>query len=778
VRLFHTLQPRARWGRALFAIVLTSALFVFPAASPYLTQAVGQLVSTQDISNTSKNSEAPQISAGGGRLAAVWAERDTTSSGSFGFTQTAVDTSFPGASIQETGSDARYQWADVVIDPNGTSHIVYSAGSTVSYQRRTLAGGKSTIKIASANFPNSARIARGPNGALWALWRDTNGHLFYKYSTNNGDSWVNGSDGGVISNGSGTALTIDIVVDLSNVPHVVWYNNGGTSKGQIRYADWNGSSFVTSELTTDSFYDADPVATVDGTNIMHVVWRKQITGPPNEKWSVFHASRPAGGSFGNFEGIATISGNPGFAPGVGSDTSGNLYATYSEQQASNNRHVLLMNKLAGQNWDGPMDLKVAGRRFDSRSVVVGTSQSGAEAHVLIQSDLATDDAEVFYKRVSFGPSLSAQPTIEAGKTATKNNPVSVSFSVQGSPKELRWNWGSPPTDTDHDSTGTNGWQTFTNPKSIPLPTNPSICEPLTLYTQVKDGGTIEGSAKSDTIEYDNAIQATVDVMNPHLAGLPATFLGVADNASTKSSDGDPSYTRDATAWLKIADAGDCSGLSSFTVVSGNPPNPVFTNGKFEGKVSLPQTNIANPGSTATISVVIVDGSGNLTPSFSRTIIYDPADTDPSSGTNELGLPVVNAGNVSVDTDNSIIRTLSFSNVNVDDNVYGKKENLPAGRQFWGVWIANATSDVGAANPNLQWYPVEVPSPNSSFSVKWNIFTGLNIGPNRNATGDYFVYVRFLDGAGNPSVDTTARKVKVTLTAGYTIPTIDMPMITK
>ncbi len=52
-----------------------------------------------------------------------------------------------------------------------------------------------------------------------------------------------------------------------------------------------------------------------------------------------------------------------------------------------------------------------------------------------------------------------------------------------------------------------------------------------------------------------------------------------------------------------------------------------------------------------------------------------------------------------------------------------------------------------------------------------------IGPDRNKPGDYFVYVRFLDGAGNPS-STALPVVKVTLAPGYTIPTYALPLIRK
>lgn len=774
MRLFQALRPRARLARALFATLLTSALFMFPAIGPRATEAAGTVVATQNISGTTNNSEAPQITAGGGRIAATWAERASTSTGSFGFNSTPIDSAFGGASITSTGADSRYQWADVALDSSGTAHIIYSAGSGVSYQRRTTSGGKSTISVGSANFPNGSKIARAPNGTLWALWRDTNGGLFYKYSTNNGDNWTNGG-GGSISNGSGTALTIDIAVDQNNTPHVVWYNNNGTNKGQIRYADWNGSSFDTSDLTTDSFYDADPAITIDGSNTTHVVWRKQLSGPPNEKWGVYHASRPAGGSFGNFEAVSTISGNPGFAPAVGSDSSNNLYITYSELLASNSRHVLLMNRLSGQSWDGPQDLKVAGRRFDSRSAVTGTTTSGPEAHVLIQSDLGTDDAEIYYKRISFGPAgPTAQPSIENGAASTKNNPVSVTFTATGSPAQVRWRWGAAPTDAANDS---GGWQTYASPLSVALPAGASSCSSLTLYTQTRNSSQVEGPVANDAILFDNTVSASVKITNPYLAGLPQTFARSAD-AYTKATDGafdgDPSYTRIPQFFLSIADAGECSSLASFSVPASNF-NGNITGGSYQNKVTLPQAANITPGSTQTIGVTVLDTLGNIG-NYSNALVYDPANTDTTgTQTNTLGLPVLaQGGSIAANNANSIIRTLTFNGISVTDNVYGQKEGLTAGKQFWGVWIANSRTNVGPTDASLKWYPIQVKSPGSTFSVPWSLFTGLNLGADRNQTGTYYVYVRFLDGAGNATVD--ALQTSVTLTTGYTIPTVDMPVI--
>src|SRR5581483_1202335 len=194
-----------------------------------------------------------------------------------------------------------------------------------------------------------------------------------------------------------------------------------------------------------------------------------------------------------------------------------------------------------------------------------------------------------------------------------------------------------------------------------------------------------------SIRFDNAVQANVRIVNPFLAGLPQTFAQVSDVGVSDSDgayDGDPSYTRIPQFFLSISDAGDCSGLDSFSVPASNFGADI-TGGQYQNKITLPQAANTTPGSTQTIGVTVLDGASNLG-NFTAQLTYDPANTDTTGNTpNTNGLPVLNSGSVSADNANSIVRTLSFSNVNVTDNVYGIKENLPSGRQFWGVWIANS-----------------------------------------------------------------------------------------
>jgi hypothetical protein len=112
-------------------------------------------------------------------------------------------------------------------------------------------------------------------------------------------------------------------------------------------------------------------------------------------------------------------------------------------------------------------------------------------------------------------------------------------------------------------------------------------------------------------------------------------------------------------------------------------------------------------------------------------------------------------------------------VNVTDNLY--RSNSP-GTQFWGVWVANGPRNDLNPDPNdLLWVPVEVADPATSFSFSWNLFNN-GPGPATDQQGQYVVFVKFLDGAGNPSTATFS--TTVTLDAGYSLPTQRLPLVLK
>jgi hypothetical protein len=265
------------------------------------------------------------------------------------------------------------------------------------------------------------------------------------------------------------------------------------------------------------------------------------------------------------------------------------------------------------------------------------------------------------------------------------------------------------------------------------------------------------------------------VANPNMLGLPPIYtpnsssnaqaIAPADAYEGGASDGHPKYTRVRKFFLGITDNGDCTGLGDFFVPGSDTAQPKeIPLAGFAGSPALP--GFGTPGEKP-ISVVISDTIGNQQAYGPMSLIYDP---DP---------PVLSGGSVSGDTNTgTILRTLSFSGVSVNDTLYGQFENLPAGQQFWGIWLANvnltATPNITPDSPGLNWFPVPVGVPSAQFSMQWSLFSGLGYGPTQGHAGSYRVLVRFLDGAGNPSQGVLS--TTLTLDSGYTTPQVFVPTV--
>jgi hypothetical protein len=270
----------------------------------------------------------------------------------------------------------------------------------------------------------------------------------------------------------------------------------------------------------------------------------------------------------------------------------------------------------------------------------------------------------------------------------------------------------------------------------------------------------------------------VNAVNPNMAGLPTIYnqrITPADAYLGGAKDGDPGYTRVRKFFLGVLDADDCAGLKEFSAMAtGEPVTPITDEG-YAGSPALPGSAV--PGSR-NVTVLVTDtlGTGQV---YSTPLIYDPADTDPSEAvSNTLGLPVLNMnqnpGVSAPATTNNVFVTLSFTNIQVNDNLYGDGAG-PGTNDFWGVWVANSATDVSADSASLNWVAIPVPNPGPAFSIQWGLFSGLDSAAERRP-GAYFVYVRFLDGAGNPSA--ASLETQTTLSDPFTMPTIYGPVIRK
>ncbi|GAB4213764.1 MAG: sialidase family protein [Roseiflexaceae bacterium] len=734
-------------SKATRLFLVCSILLVFTALPQRtLGQGSGTQISGVTTVPNSTNMKFPRVRGSGttvhiagssGESAVYWSKGDTANS-------------FPIQSVAGTadtgGKTEDYANTSVAVKADGTAYMAWNSQFSGIYLRKRVNNAWNTTRVVSRSgaFRSHVDVAVSQDGTLMVTWNE-DGFFRYRVSTDDGVSW----SGDVLTNIQPYARAT--VTGGPGGTFLAAYSSGGPSGsrgGRVYGAIWDGSRWIQS-LVGDANLgynsDASPAITPSGT--MYVAWRSSS--------GIYYSERQANGSWP----VSRLSGGEAYGTvGLQSDASGNLHLSWVGN-ISGDWDIWYLFKPANANWLDPVRVEGGGGVLANASVA-GTLNGFAYGHSTAEDFTGTRMA-TRYARFATAAGASGKPVIEDNAPYTNKTTLSVRMTeIQGVPSQVRYRWDAEPTDA-------NPWQSFSisNPVfSAPAPTGlDGTCQNRRLYAQVQGGPVF-----SDDITFDTVVQANISAVNPNMQSVRTTKL--VDSLDEGASNGAPNYTRSRQVFLNVRDGGDCAKLKSYSVTGGTSGG---ISGSFSEPVTLPGS--ASPGPRP-VQVQVLDTLDNSA-SISTTVIYDPANTGSPTAPNTEGLPVVSeTTTATVGLENSVIRTLSFSNTFVTDNLYGQAENLPQGKQFWGVWIANSRTDVGADSPALVYQPVQVFKPDTAFDIKWNLFNGLNQGTATNQTGTYYIYVRFLDGAGNYS----ARSLKLTaqLEPGYQLPKTLLPVLIK
>ncbi|NJP06520.1 MAG: exo-alpha-sialidase [Chloroflexaceae bacterium] len=328
------------------------------------------------------------------------------------------------------------------------------------------------------------------------------------------------------------------------------------------------------------------------------------------------------------------------------------------------------------------------------------------------------------------------------------------------------------------------------------------CETRTVYARVRGSANPDtvSSVASATVEYDPGVDVSVLVRNPYYRGNAFNPPDASQSGVVKH--GSALYTRIDSYYFEVrANTGECSGLSQVKLEALEFSAGDLVDGYTQGIVTFVETNLTDGRSNR--SIIVTDGAGH-----SQTYGGDdgtlPIIRDTEAGSLIRGtLAVSSTAGPAVNQKNSIIISdtifvnLHIMGADVTDNLFGTAQGDNEGQPLWGVWLANARefiTDTTALN-TLDWYEVEVDrvletrgsqGPEYTFVVPgWSLYTGL--AENDWGNGDYYVYARLLDGAGNVAVlhDTVAQSTsdpytissqRIQLAPGSNLPGIALPLI--
>lgn len=668
--------------------------------------------------------------------------------------ESAIEFGAPLSLGRSTGGLPDYLDTSLVAAPDGATYVSWThLDENRIYLRRQEPNGAwgPTRVVANADFPIFAEVGVGTDGTLFVVWNEPSRSAKYRISRDQGATWS-----GTVNLGDGAAFSdqMDIATSSTGEVAVVWTGTAGDSL-QVFLGIWNGTGFNVRRVTTfeSSFADATVTYTPNGT--LYVAWRGVAGG-------VFYAERKPDGTFPR----SRLTGNT--AEGlinINSDESGNLHFSWVARP-SGGTVLYYAYKEAGQPERGPLAYGDGTIFNPHASASVGSQIYNHVVYEQFSGGLRTRYA-LFRAE---GSVLSADPLIENGAaTVGGKSSVSVGFVNQrgGTPDQVRYRWGAPPTDTATDS---GGWAAFANPLNVPIPQairQSTACQPVTLYTQVRNSatGVTESRVKEDSILIDALVEGEASVANPLLylnaagANAPAELARIAGAGA-----GEPNQTRVPLMYLSVRGDDDCTDLKSVGI--GRSADTIETvlqisDAGYTGFVPLPGLSSLEDGQVP-IVLQLSDGAGNKR-NFTTSLVFD--ETSPA-------LDAADPGSLSADPDPSgdLLQDLTFTDVKVSDAQYSQVRS----RGFAAVWLAvSRTPLADPAGADLEWALVPVPGNSSTFTVEdFSLATGL--APSQTTAGTYYVYARFVDGAGNPSDGA----LTLTLTSSATAPELHLPTVSR
>jgi hypothetical protein len=726
-------------------------------ANPSYAQTTLRLITQFNLNNTSKV-KYPSIDVSGNTVH-VTTNNDEDSA--LYFTKGETATSF-ASPFRLGNADGFVDFTAVAVDagPDGSVYAAWiNADSRVMYlRRRDPAGNWGPLRtVDNTNSPGGrdfTAVGVTSTGTVFVFWRDIDRPVRYRFSTDQGASWSN------LRNLSDTVAYRE-PIDVATGPNgqIAVSFSASVEPLSVFVSVWNGSSFDTRVGAENA---AGSSITYAPNGKLYISWRGASDQSSNN--GMFYAEQQSNGTFPRSR-LAGGSVSSGTA--ISADAEGNLHFGWAAPVGGDVQLYYAFRSASGQ-FAGPIGSD-SGGIFN----VDGAPNISDSTYFHTVSEVFTGNtSRVRYSLFSSGaPGINATPLIEEGAALTRRNDnlVSVAFQVTGpTPNQVRYRWGAPPTDTQFDSTGAQGWETYSTPKLVTVPERiRNVCGEQVLYTQVRvAGGTTETVAKSDGITIDSVVNTpgVLAGLNPYSAEAandPITPTEAIElTAGSASNTGSPKYTRIDAINIEIDNATDCSGLD--TVAIGKNANSLTTpdlivNNRFDKRIFFP-TGALTPGRNDYI-IRLKDKAGN-TLDIPDTIFYD--DTDPVLVTATLTLTPTQHATLLVD--------LQFSNVNVTDTIYDEN-----GRKFWGVWVAVSRTAVDPNTAsNLVWVPLKASGTGNSFTIS-NFSLASGLASSSVTPGTYYVYARFLDGAGNSTDGFVSASRTLAVVEG---PQVILPLVRK
>lgn len=197
-------------------------------------------------------------------------------------------------------------------------------------------------------------LAIDSSNNVHVVWQGTSGasttYEQIRYSKYSGGSWSPPIN---LTSGSRNQAGQGIVVDSSDNLHVIWFGGVSSSIYQIRYVKYSGGSWSSiTNLTSSSYYQANPYIAVDASNNLHVVWHGGVTSSTYQ----IRYREYSGSSWSPITNLTSDSYSQN-VPSIAVDSGNNLHVVWSgPSSASPSYNQIRYAKYSGGSWTSPIDL--------------------------------------------------------------------------------------------------------------------------------------------------------------------------------------------------------------------------------------------------------------------------------------------------------------------------------------------------------------------------------------------------------------------------------------
>lgn len=709
----------------------------------------------------------------------------------------------------------------VAQDPQGNTHVIWDSqeggARIVRYAKGVWNGSNydfgASIVIDDVGGYQYATPSIGvaPNGTVMAAWSD--GAMRIK--TWNQNSTPTPGKGTAIGGKDGSRKA-SIGVDSSSNFHIVWDGNFN-----VQYCLWNGSSCARRDNFSGEGSNRPDIA-IDSDDGVHVVW----DSGQNTKYR----ARSKDGGWGSVQGLGG-----GNAAQIAADGQGNVYIAWSQDfdiqycrrklntgcqersmfsaggdavpsvAATTNGNVaivwretngkrLWMNVRDNGSWsgaqniaNGPTDPDLSYHPYTTRISLVWSLDWEIDHITILTSGQTATPVPPTPAPPTPIPNPAGQMVIVPEYTAFSGAPgVDSSFTV------IVTNTGAPATHLTLTSTDSNGAPlsvayAFTSPQTqvtwtFPPGTVLSSCETKTLTGVLSDDAGRTSVPFSAAMLVDPAVLAEVIARNPNLEGpnsagtsIPGPANGAAINAVPNDfgprDAGSPSYTRSEYFFLSISGIpGECSDIKDYALTYVQTPDstvpvngtPQFTPLRGNGRPGLVRLPSNLPG-LYRFYITVRDNASNVK-------VWPSADSSYALQL-DYEAPKVSGPGLTLSSNGNGMATGNFGDIAVTDNIY-RAPDAPS-RQYWGAWMVVKRVGTGAPT-DAEWAnSATVLGGALSPTTPLNLDMGM-VG--LFTPGQYQLYIRYLDGAGNAATTINSSPVQINTLGGPRIflPSVRLP----